>query len=187
MQSHCWRNICGSPQCWEYWQTEIPSTLPWEANQGGSRVWEEMRGNVRGRGKANVEAEWRRDCLLSATGSIIIITHTQLGDTGILCSCPAAAGYHYRWCRLFGADTCSSLVTSQRGLFVLATYIPLLIAAHKPHRLLKDLDLIHTAFNTLSEILEKARFGWNIRCSPESRCSFRSNHFHLHCQDFQAF
>ena len=113
--------------------------------------------------------------------------HTQLGDTGILCACPAAAGYHYRWCRLFGGDTCSSLVTSQRGLFVLATYIPLLIAAHKPHRLLKDLDLIHTAFNTLSEILENARFGWNIRCSPESRCSFRSNHFHLHCQDFQAF
>ena len=110
------------------------------------------------RGKAGVEAEWRRDCLLSPTGGIIIYcTHSQLGDTGILCEWPAA-GYH-RWSPLFFGHTCSSLVTSQRGLFVLATYIPLLIAAHKPHRLLKDLDLIHTAFNTLSEILENARFG----------------------------
>ena len=60
-------------------------------------------------------------------------------------------------------DTCSSLVTSQRGFFVLTTNI-LLIAAHKPHRLLKDLDLIDTTFNKFSKILKS----WKMHTLAET-------------------
>lgn len=146
--SHCWQNICGSPQCWEYWQTEIQSSLHWEGYQGG-RAWEEMGGDGEAeaslvRGKAGVEAEWRRDCLLSPTGGIIIHTHSLV-----------TPGYCVRGLLLviiggphcFLGHTCSSLVTSQRGFFVPEPTSPLLITAHKPHQLLKDKALIHTTFN----------------------------------------
>ena len=125
---------------------------------------------------------------------------SECSTPGIIVYTGVTPGYCVRGPVIIGGDcvlgdSCSraehSLVTRQRRLFVLTTKIPpsnhssqTAPSIERPGPHSHDIPIDRYEFSEMLESWNMHALAENIRFSPESRCSFRSNHFHLHCQDF---